>query len=161
MAKKAPKYEMPTEDQIDQACAWLLTWVKSIDPTFETAIESAKSEHGWTDRQMFGSWCGYVLENDLHMQVSTNPAFEPGAVRWNDGPHDCVMCGSAFTVNFPGQRYCGNDCARMAAELRAAEEQAATTAALAAAQAARQAEEQPEHGFVFRAAPPGSLASGD
>jgi len=99
------------DQQIEDASAFLLKWIRGIDPTYASHIDAARDEYAWSARQMIGAWCAYILENDLYMQVPTNPFFEPGFTGTGGGAATCSMCGTSFTVAYPGQHLCGNTCA--------------------------------------------------
>lgn len=105
------KTNTPTRDQqIEDAATLLATWIRGLDPTYATNLDAAKETYNWTNRQLIGAMVGFMLENDLYMQVPTNPAFEPGFVA-HDINSPCEICGKPFTAAFMGQRYCGNACA--------------------------------------------------
>lgn len=100
-----------TDEKIDARAQELLDWITSLEPTWGESIRIARSENHWTARQCLGAFVGYVLENELYMAVPLHPAFEPG-FQPPDSPGVCDTCHEAFTPTYPGQHYCGNDCAR-------------------------------------------------
>lgn len=98
-------------DSLDAAAEVLLDHVRGLDPTYAARIQAKIDEQHLTAYQVLGAFCGYVLDNSLHMQLPQHPLFRQGATP-TPLRQRCAYagCNKTFAAQWPGQRYCSFVC---------------------------------------------------
>lgn len=95
---------------LDMAADLLAAHVTSCDPTWGSRLEIMKSERGFSTLQAITTCVAYVLEQSLHMMIVKHDTLEPSP--WKRGDKmECPQCHVEYSPGYPGQPYCGNQCA--------------------------------------------------
>lgn len=101
-----------TDDDMEEfgdRATWMLTFVGSLDPTWQKKIEACHAEKGLSPLQMVTAWIAAALENDRHMSAPPHPFFQPG---FQPSTGKCLGCGKKFKPEFAGQGCCNDSCYR-------------------------------------------------
>jgi hypothetical protein len=98
--------EKPTREEGQR----LLDWIASLDPAWKDRIAALREERHTDPLQTIAILACYTLESGQHMQIpiieQLLDGFTPAGAT-----AICVVCEKEYTLAYPGQPFCGNDCA--------------------------------------------------
>lgn len=101
--------EKPTIEEAQK----LLDYLQDLDPAWRERVVAMMEERGSDPLRILGLLIGNTLEMGLHMQVPDIPQLLDDFIPAGQ-THNCPQCGNPYQLLYPGQPYCGPDCAAIA-----------------------------------------------
>lgn len=101
--------EQPTEAEARK----LLDWLIDLDPAWRERVIALQEERGADPLRTLGILIGNTLESGNHMAIPDLPHLLDDYIPAGQ-TRPCPQCGQPYTLAYPGQPYCGNECAAIA-----------------------------------------------
>lgn len=99
----------PTKEEAQK----LLEYIAALEPSWNERLIAMKEVRGDNPLRLLGILCCYTLESGQHMSVPILPQLLDDFVPAGQA-RPCPQCHKEYVLAYPGQPYCGNECAAIA-----------------------------------------------